>query len=582
MAESAQGHLFLARSFLRTTTVAILSKERRRKTAVNNTFSQASMRQSAACDGVRPAFANRRTFAIISHPDAGKTTLTEKLLLLGGAIRTAGHVRARGERRRARSDWMKIEQERGISVSSSVMTFERDGIVFNLLDTPGHEDFSEDTYRTLTAVDAAIMVIDAARGIETQTRKLFEVCRLRDIPILTFVNKIDREARHPLETLDEIQSALALDVTPMLWPVGMGTDFYGCYDWRSQRFLTSSQGRGGSFDTERTLTSLEDADFAASVHETVRNELAENVELGAEAYPTFDRTAFLEGHLTPVFFGSALKDYGVDDVLRFIGREAPPPQAQPASGRSILPEESQVTGFVFKVQANMDPKHRDRIAFVRLCSGHFRRGMKLLHVRAGKTLAAHSPIFFFAEEREIAEEAFPGDVIGLPNHGALRVGDTLSEGEAVNVTGLPAFAPELLRRVRLADTARIKQMRRGLEDLAEEGLIQIFKPALGSNWIVGVVGSLQLDVVIDRLAKEYATEIAFETAPFSTARWIEADDAATLQTFITANPSSIADDRDGQPVYLFKSAWEVGYASERNPNIRFHATREIAYTAHAA
>ncbi len=520
---------------------------------------------------------SRRTFAIISHPDAGKTTLTEKLLLSGGAIRAAGQVRARGERRRARSDWMKIEQERGISVSSSVMTFERDGITFNLLDTPGHEDFSEDTYRTLTAVDAAIMVIDAAKGIETQTRKLFEVCRLRDIPIITFVNKIDREGRHPLEALDEIQEALALDVVPMTWPVGMGSDFFGVYDWQAKRFLTSSEGRGNRFDSIIDVAGLDDPAFTERVFPNVLAELEENVELGAEAYPAFDREAFMEGHMTPVFFGSALRDYGIEEIIQFIARFGPAPHAQPATTRIIRPEEPKVTGFVFKVQANMDPKHRDRIAFVRLCSGTFRRGMKLKHVRANKTIAVSAPIFFFAEERELAETAYPGDVIGVPNHGQLRVGDTLTEGEEIHVTGLPAFAPEVLRRVRLSDTMRVKQMRQGLMDLAEEGLVQIFKPQIGSNWIVGVVGVLQLDVVVDRLRNEYSTEIGFEAAPFSTARWIECDDELKLRKFLESNPSSVAQDRDDRPVYLFKNSWEVNYVGEKNPDIRFRETREIVH-----
>ncbi|MBD8893191.1 peptide chain release factor 3 [Roseibium litorale] len=522
-------------------------------------------------------YKNRRTFAIISHPDAGKTTLTEKLLLSGGAIRAAGQVRARGERRRARSDWMKIEQERGISVSSSVMTFERGGIIYNLLDTPGHEDFSEDTYRTLTAVDAAIMVIDAAKGIETQTRKLFEVCRLRDIPIITFVNKIDREGRDALEILDEVQEALALDVAPMTWPVGMGSDFFGVYDWQKHKFHTSSGERGGAYARTLEVSGLEDEALTGFVFDRIMDQLAENVELGEGGYAAFDKESFLEGHLTPVFFGSALRDYGIDDLLDFIADYAPAPHSQPATGgRVIMPEEDKVTGFVFKVQANMDPKHRDRIAFVRLCSGTFKRGMKLKHVRAGKSIAVSAPIFFFAEEREIAEEAFPGDVIGVPNHGQLRVGDTLTEGEEIHVTGLPAFAPENLRRVRLGDTMKVKQMRQGLQDLAEEGLVQIFKPDLGSNWIVGVVGMLQLDVVIDRLRNEYGTEIGFETVPYSTARWIECDQP-TLAKLIEAHRMSIANDRDDKPVFLFKNAWEIGYVTEKFPTVKFRETREIVY-----
>jgi len=537
--------------------------------------------QAPTTNGAAAPYLTRRTFAIISHPDAGKTTLTEKLLLSGGAIRAAGQVRARGERRRARSDWMKIEQERGISVSSSVMTFERDGITFNLLDTPGHEDFSEDTYRTLTAVDAAIMVIDAAKGIESQTRKLFEVCRLRDIPIITFVNKIDREGRDPLEALDEIQEALALDVTPMTWPVGMGSDFFGVYDWQAKRFMTSSEGRGQRCDTVIEVDGPRDDKLADTVFAHVLDALEENVELGADAYPAFDRAAFLEGHMTPVFFGSALRDYGVEEIIAFIAGFGPAPHSQPATGRVIRPEEPKVSGFVFKVQANMDPKHRDRIAFVRLCSGTFKRGMKLKHVRAGKTIAVSAPIFFFAEERELAETAYPGDVIGVPNHGQLRVGDTLTEGEEIHVTGLPAFAPEVLRRVRLSDTMRVKQMRQGLQDLAEEGLVQIFKPQIGSNWIVGVVGVLQLDVVIERLKVEYGTEIGFDPVQYNTARWVESDDETTLRKFLDGNRGNLAQDRDDRPVFLFKNAWEVNYISEKNPDIRFRETREIVHTSEA-
>jgi peptide chain release factor 3 len=423
----------------------------------------------------------RRTFAIISHPDAGKTTLTEKLLLKGGAIRMAGAVRARGEQRRTRSDWMAIERERGISVSSTVLRFERDGLVFNLLDTPGHEDFSEDTYRTLTAVDSAIMVIDAAKGIESQTRKLFEVCRLRDIPILTFINKIDREGRHPFELLDEIQSTLALDAAPVVWPVGMGTDFFGAFDLSANLFLTSSQGRGGGFDTELSFAGPEDDRLAEHVSAPVLQEFREQAALAVEGYSAFDREAFHGGHLTPVIFGSALRDYSVEELLGAIASAAPPPRPQPSSAGMVEPEDKTVSGFVFKVQANMDPNHRDRIAFLRLCSGKFRRGMKLQHPRSGKTLAVQSPMLFFGQERQVADSAVAGDVIGVPNHGSLRVGDTLSENASIRFTGLPAFAPEVLRRVLHADSSKVKQVRQALEDLAEEGLVQVFRPITGAT-----------------------------------------------------------------------------------------------------
>lgn len=503
----------------------------------------------------------RRTFAIISHPDAGKTTLTEKLLYVGGAIHLAGEVKARGANRRARSDWMKIEQQRGISVTSSVMTFEKDGVTFNLLDTPGHEDFSEDTYRTLTAVDSAVMVIDAARGIETQTRKLFEVCRLRSVPIITFVNKVDREGRSAFELLDEIADVLALDVAPMTWPVGMGGTFEGVLDlkrWSISRPEGDSRNFQGKVDAEPILP----------------DEVREEVELAQAGYAEFDAEAYRNGDLTPVYFGSALKDFGPAELIAALAEHAPPPRAQPAEPAPIGPEEKEVTGFVFKVQANMDPQHRDRIAFMRLCSGTFKRGMKLTPTGHGKPIAVHSPILFFAQDREIADEAYPGDIIGIPNHGTLRVGDTLSERAAVRFTGLPNFAPEILRRVVLKDPTKTKQLRKALDDMAEEGVTQVFYPEIGSNWIIGVVGQLQLDVLISRLEAEYKVAAGLEPAPFDTARWISSDDAAALKDFTDINRSALAKDRDGNPVFLAKSAWEVGYVADRYPKVKFAATRE--------
>ncbi|MGH6785358.1 MAG: peptide chain release factor 3 [Novosphingobium sp.] len=502
---------------------------------------------------------NRRTFAIISHPDAGKTTLTEKLLLQGGAIHLAGEVKARGQARRARSDWMKIEQQRGISVTSSVMTFERDGIVFNLLDTPGHEDFSEDTYRTLTAVDSAIMVIDAAKGIEPQTRKLFEVCRLRSVPIVTFVNKVDREGRSPFELMDEIADALALDVCPMAWPVGMGGTFQGVLDFASC-LISRPEGDSREFLGKREVAELPP-------------EVADEVELARGGYPAFDLAAYRHGDLTPVYFGSALKNFGVSELIDFIAASAPPPRPQPSADGEIAPERGEVTGFVFKVQANMDPQHRDRIAFMRLVSGTFRRGMKLTPSGSGKPVAVHSPILFFAQDRAIADSAEPGDIVGIPNHGTLRVGDTLSEKNEVRFTGLPNFAPEILRRVVLKDPTKTKQLRKALDDLSEEGVIQVFYPEIGAQWIVGVVGQLQLDVLISRLAAEYKVEAALEPAPFDTARWIKGNEAA-IKAFIDISKSNLAKDRDGDPVFLAKSAWDVGYQQERNPELAFSATKE--------
>ena len=521
-----------------------------------------------------PHISDRRTFAIISHPDAGKTTLTEKLLYFGGAIHLAGEVKARGQNRRARSDWMKIEQQRGISVTSSVMTFERDGLTFNLLDTPGHEDFSEDTYRTLTAVDSAVMVIDAARGIEAQTRKLFEVCRLRSVPIITFVNKVDREGRPPFDLLDEVAEMLQLDVTPMSWPVGMGADFEGIYDLHANA-LSQPEGPSREFLGKATrFTGMHDPALASTLSAPGLATLRDEAELALGGYGAFDVEAYRAGDQTPVYFGSALKDFGVAELIDALGRHAPGPRPQPAEPAPVLPEREDVTGFVFKVQANMDPNHRDRIAFMRLCSGTFRRGMKLTPTGHGKPIAIHSPILFFARERELADEAFPGDIIGIPNHGTLRVGDTLSERADVRFTGLPNFAPEILRRVALKDPTKTKQLRKALDDMAEEGVTQVFYPEIGSNWIIGVVGQLQLEVLLSRLDAEYKVDAGLEMAPYDTARWVSAADPADLKAFMDLNRTSMAKDRDGNPVYLAKTAWDVGYVADRYPKVIFAATRE--------
>ena len=517
----------------------------------------------------------RRTFAIISHPDAGKTTLTEKLLLFGGAIHAAGEVRARGQARRARSDWMKIEQQRGISVTSSVMTFERENIVFNLLDTPGHEDFSEDTYRTLTAVDSAVMVIDAARGIEAQTRKLFEVCRLRNVPIITFVNKVDREGREAFALLDEIADALALDVCPMSWPAGMGGEFEGIYDLAANRLHMPAADATGAYEGRKEQVSgLDDPKLATLLSDSALARLREEAELGAAGYAAFDETAYRAGDLTPVYFGSALKDFGVEQLIDALAGFAPGPRSQPAEPRAVSPDETQVSGFIFKVQANMNPQHRDRVAFMRLCAGRFRRGMKLSQIGTGKQIAVHSPLLFLARDRELAEEAFPGDIIGIPNHGTLRVGDTLTEGEVLRFTGLPNFAPEILRRIKLGDPTKTKQLRNALNDMAEEGIMQVFLPVIGSQWIVGVVGQLQLDVLISRLQAEYKVDAGFEPSPWDTARWLSADDPKALDAFIGEHRAALAEDRDGAPVFMARDAWELNYVSGRFPVIRFAATKD--------
>jgi len=520
------------------------------------------------------AAARRRTFAIISHPDAGKTTLTEKLLLFGGAIHLAGEVKAKGDRRRARSDWMAIEQKRGISVSTSVMTFDYGGCTFNLLDTPGHEDFSEDTYRTLTAVDSAVMVIDAAKGIEAQTLKLFEVCRLRDMPIMTFVNKLDRESRDPFELLDEIADRLALDVSPMNWPIGMGQNFRGVAERGTGDLLLMKPG-GQGIDTEERVSRRSNS-LAERVNQQQLDQLDQEMELVEGALEPFDQAAYRAGNLTPVFFGSALRTFGIRALLDQLVAAAPSPRPQPAEPEPVDPADPFVAGFVFKVQANMDPKHRDRVAFMRICSGRFKRGMKLKMVRHQKPIAIANPIFFFAEDRGLADEAFPGDIIGVPNHGQLRVGDALCEGEDRRFTGIPSFAPEILMRVRLGDPMRAKHLRKALEDLAEEGVTQVFRPRIGADWIVGVVGQLQLDVLKSRLEAEYNLPIDFEGAPYVTARWCSADDHRELDRFEQAKKASLADDRDGQPVFLARNNWDLGRIQEDFPKIHFHKTRERA------
>ena len=517
--------------------------------------------------------ARRRTFAIISHPDAGKTTLTEKLLLFGGAIQMAGAVKARGERRRARSDWMKVEQERGISVASSVMSYEYAGHAFNLLDTPGHEDFSEDTYRTLTAVDSAVMVIDAAKGIEEQTRKLFEVCRLRDVPIVTYINKLDRESRDPFELLDEIEQTLQIEVSPASWPIGMGQSFKGCYDLLADRLILMNKGSHDAPDPGLICSGLDDPKLDTLLPAAAVAELREQVEMARGLCKPFDLDAFRAGNLTPVYFGSAINNFGVRELLDGVTGFAPSPRPQATDLRPIDPGEDVVTAFVFKIQANMDPKHRDRIAFARICSGHFKRGMKLKHVRSGKQMNMHNPVMFLARDRELAEEAFPGDIVGIPNHGNLRIGDALTEGEDLRFAGIPSFAPELLQRVRPTDPLRAKHLGRAVEQLAEEGAAKAFKTRIGSQWIVGVVGALQFDVLADRIRTEYDVPVTFETAGLHTARRLAAADPAELKRFSDAHQGDLAEDHDGDPVFLARNAWHLKHTTETWPNVRFLATK---------
>ncbi|HLS69503.1 MAG TPA: peptide chain release factor 3 [Kiloniellales bacterium] len=530
-------------------------------------------------EALPPPVARRRTFAIIAHPDAGKTTLTEKLLLFGGAIQLAGAVKARGEQRRAHSDWMKVERERGISVATSVMTFDYAGRTFNLLDTPGHEDFSEDTYRTLTAVDSAVMVIDAARGIEAQTRKLFEVCRLRDVPIITLINKMDREAQDPFELLQEIEETLALEVTPASWPIGMGRQFRGCYDLLRDRLILLERSKSERPHEGEACSGIDDPKLDQLLPEHAVAQLRDEVEMARGLCPALDLERYREGTQTPVYFGSALNNFGVRELLEGVANFAPPPRPQAAAEREVSPAEPKVSGFVFKIQANMDPKHRDRIAFVRLASGHFKRGMKLKQIRTGKQLAIYNPVLFLAQDRELAEEAWAGDVIGIPNHGTLHLGDSLTEGEELHFRGLPAFAPELLRRVRPLDPLRAKHLGRALQQLAQEGAARVFKPMIGADWIVGVVGALQFDVLADRIRTEYEVPVALETTQYFTARWIEADDAATLKSFVDRNRSSLAEDHEDFPVFLARNAWHLQDAQDNAPAVRFLATREAANNA---
>jgi len=521
-----------------------------------------------------PEIARRRTFAIISHPDAGKTTLTEKFLLFGGAIQMAGQVRAKGEARRTRSDFMAMEKDRGISVSASAMSFDFKTFRFNLVDTPGHSDFSEDTYRTLTAVDAAVMVIDGAKGVESQTQKLFEVCRLRDLPILTFCNKMDRESRDTFDIIDEIQQNLAIDVTPASWPIGMGRDFLGCYDMLNDRLELMDRADRNRVAESIEINGLDDPALAEHVPEQMLEQLIEEVEMARELLPTLDPQAVLEGHMTPIWFGSAINSFGVKELMDGIAAYGPEPQVQTAQPRAIAPEEKKVAGFVFKVQANMDPKHRDRVAFVRLASGHFKRGMKLTHVRTKKPMAISNPVLFLAADRELAEEAWAGDIIGIPNHGQLRIGDTLTEGEALRVTGIPSFAPELLQGVRAGDPMKAKHLEKALMQFAEEGAAKVFKPAIGSGFVVGVVGALQFEVLASRIELEYGLPVRFEQSQFTSARWVSGDKAA-VDKFTNANKQHIAHDHDGDIVYLTRLQWDIDRVERDYPDVRLTATKEM-------
>ena len=517
--------------------------------------------------------ARRRTFAIISHPDAGKTTLTEKLLLFGGAIQMAGTVKGRKAARHATSDWMRLEQQRGISVTSSVMQFPYQGRIVNLLDTPGHEDFSEDTYRTLTAVDSALMVIDCARGVEERTIKLMEVCRLRDTPIMTFINKLDRDGREPIELLDEIEKVLKIHCTPVTWPIGMGRDLRGIYHLLEDRiyvYEAAERGRAGTNLTIDRIASREAREFLGDSVQALTDEIA----LVQGATQPFDLQRYLTGVQTPVFFGSAINNFGVEELLTAFVQHAPPPRARATSERRVEPTEAALTGFVFKIQANMDPGHRDRIAFLRLCSGRYERGMRLFHVRLGKEVRIGDALTFMAADRTQAQDAFAGDILGLHNHGTINIGDTFTEGELLSFTGIPNFAPEMFRRAVLRDPLRMKALQKGLAQLCEEGATQLFKPMRNNDLILGAVGPLQFEVVAFRLQDEYGVECTFENVNVYTARWIECADPRKLDEFQAKAHENLALDHSGALVYLAPTRVNLALTLERWPDIRFHETRE--------
>ena len=517
--------------------------------------------------------ARRRTFAIISHPDAGKTTLTEKLLLFGGAIQLAGTVKSRKSTRHATSDWMEVEKQRGISVTSSVMQFDYAGHTINLLDTPGHQDFSEDTYRVLTAVDAAVMVIDAAKGVETQTIKLLDVCRLRATPIITFVNKLDREVRDPLALLEEIESVLAIDCAPVSWPLGMGKRFRGVFHLRNDRLMRFAAGE----DRVSTDTELVEGVGNPRLDQLYPDEipaLRHDVALIRSASQPFDLDRFLAGRQTPVFFGSAINNFGVQEILQALIEWAPPPQPRDATVRTVRPTEAAFSGFVFKIQANMDPRHRDRIAFFRVCSGRYEPAMKVRHLRVGREMKLANALTFMADARVSSEDAVAGDIIGIHNHGQLQIGDTLTEGEALAFRGIPYFAPELFRTARPRDPFKAKPLSKGLQELGEEGAIQVFTSAHTNTVLLGAVGPLQFEIVAQRLASEYGVDAIYETANISTARWLTFPDDSIRRNFEREQAAALATDVDGNPVFLATNRYNLQVTVERWPRIGFHATRE--------
>jgi peptide chain release factor 3 len=519
--------------------------------------------------------ARRRTFGIISHPDAGKTTLTEKLLLFSGAIQLAGTVKARKSGRHATSDWMEIEKQRGISVASSVMQFEHREHVVNLLDTPGHQDFSEDTYRVLTAVDSALMVIDAAKGVEAQTIKLLDVCRMRNTPIITFMNKMDRETRDPLELLDELESVLKIECAPVTWPIGMGKTFRGVYHLMRDEIMLFAPGSEKADQSFEVVKGIDNPRLQQMFPLEIE-QLKMEVELVKGASHPFDLQQFLAGVQTPVFFGSAINNFGVREILSALVDWAPAPCERDATLRSVAPNEAPFSGFVFKIQANMDPAHRDRIAFLRVCSGHFERGMKIKHLRLNRDIKVSNVVTFMASSREQVEDAYAGDIIGLPNHGNMQIGDSFSEGELLQFTGIPYFAPDFFRSVRIRNPLKVKQLHKGLQQLGEEGAVQVFKPVQGGELVLGAVGVLQFEVVASRLMNEYGVDAVFEGTSISSARWVSSDDKKALQDFENALGHNVAYDASGNLAYLATSGVNLRLTQERWPKLTFHATREHA------
>ena len=521
-------------------------------------------------------YAKRRTFAIISHPDAGKTTLTEKLLLYGGAINLAGSVKAKKSSRHATSDWMELEKQRGISVTTSVMQFPYKNVIINLLDTPGHADFGEDTYRTLTAVDSALMVIDAAKGVEQRTIKLMEVCRLRNTPILTFINKLDREGRNPIELLDEIESILNIKCVPVTWPLGMGKEFKGVYHLINETVELFRNDNNAVVAEDKIFhTKLDDPELLKYIDAAILDEAKEEIELILGASEPYNHQEFLEGKQTPVLFGSAINNFGIPALLDVFAGEAPTPQARASVSREVQPEEEKFSGFVFKIQANMDPKHRDRIAFLRIVSGKYSKGMKMQHVRTGKNLQVNNAMTFMAGQREHANAAYAGDIIGLHNHGTIQIGDTFTAGEKLQFIGIPNFAPELFQRVQLKDPLKQKALQKGLVQLSEEGATQVFKYVQGNQLILGAVGMLQFDVVKHRLLNEYSVDCVYETTLIQTARWVRCSDKKVLQEFMRSEASNLAHDAADRLCYLAPNRVNLDLAMERWPEVKFLDTCEV-------